>query len=141
LRLCERPGVAADAAVRLVEDLHRGRVVAGQLLDVVAANDIALEQYIRRADDVNAFSAGVADQRVADRETVAAEIARNARGVADRHVLERRADDLFAVVSGIGDAHRIVRRLLVGSRRRLLTLDIEGTIGVLGERDTADRRA
>src|SRR5690606_1602656 len=97
-----------------------------------------LEQYVRGADHVDALGAGVADQRVADRQPVAAEVARYARGVADGDVVEGGADHFLAVLRRVGDAHRIVGRLVVRAGRRLLALDVDGAEGVLGEGQAAD---
>ena len=49
IRVVDDEVVAADDAVGLVEDLHGGRVVAGDLLDVVAGEDVFLEQAVGRS--------------------------------------------------------------------------------------------
>ena len=76
--LVDHEVVAADDAVGLVEDLHRRGVVAGDLLDVVSAKDVLLQQAVAGADDVDALRAGVADEAVPDGEPVAAEVAGHA---------------------------------------------------------------
>ena len=82
--------VAARHAVALVEDLHRGGVVAGDVFDVVPRDDVPLQQHVVRAEDVDAFGARVAHQAVANRQLVAAEVAGHARTERNRAILERR---------------------------------------------------
>jgi hypothetical protein len=132
--------VADGDAVGLVEDLHRGRVVAGELLDVVPAEDVPLEEHVGGADDVEALGRRVADQRVAQDEPVPAEVAADARAEGDRHVLERRAHDLPAVGPGLLGAYGVVGRLLGDEGRLPLPLDVDRAVGVLRERDAPDRR-
>ena len=132
--------VADGDPVGLVEDLDRGRVVAGELLDVVPPEDVPLEEHVGGADDVEALGRRVADQRVAQDEPVPAEVAADARAEGDRHVLERRAHDLAAVGPGLGRAHGVVGGLLGDEGRGLLPLDVDRPVGVLRERDPADRR-
>ena len=73
-------------------------------------------------------------------EPVPAEVAGHPRAEGDGHVLERRADDLLAERRGIGRAHGVVRGLLGHEGRGLLALDVDRAVGVLRERDPADRR-
>ena len=132
--------VAAGDAVRLVEDLHRRRVVPRQLLDVVAPEDVLLEQDVGRADDVNPLGRRVAEERLADRQLVAAEVAGHPRAERHGHVLERRPNHFLPVGGRVGGAHRLVGRFLGRRRGAGLPLDLERAEGVLREGEAADGR-
>ena len=137
--LIEDEIVAEDDATRLVEDLDRRRVIARELLDVVPPDDVSLQQYIRRPDHVNAFRAGVADERVADDESVAAKVSGHARAVTDRHVLDQRASRFLAERGRIRQPDGLIRRFIVGGEV-LLAFHLERAIGVLRERNPANDR-
>ena len=59
--------VPARNAVALIKYLHRRGKVSGDVLDIVASENVFLQQNIGRANDVNAFRARVAHFAIPNR--------------------------------------------------------------------------
>ena len=127
VRLIDHQIVAADDPVGLVENLHGGRVVAGDFLDVVPAEDIFLQQAVGGGKQVDALRAGVTDEAAAHREAITAEITGDARAIGEGDVFQRGADDILAERGRIGGALGFV------------SLDLKGAVGVLRESEAAQR--
>ena len=79
--LLDNQVVAAGDAAGLVENLDGGREVTGKLPDVVAPDDVPLQEDIGGPDNVDPFRTSVADERVADDEAVPTEVSGNARAI------------------------------------------------------------
>jgi hypothetical protein len=131
--------IPACDTMALIENLYRCRIVSADSFDVVTAEDIFFQQHVGRADYIYTLGARVAEQTVADRKPVAAEVAGHTRAEGDCHVIERRARGLLAVGGWIGRADWLVCRLIVRAEAPL-ALNLNGPPRVLGEGDPADYR-
>ena len=58
--------VTAGDAVALVENFHRGGVISGDLLDIVAGENVLFQQRIIGTQDIDAFGAGITYPAIAD---------------------------------------------------------------------------